>query len=85
MCCGILPGVTSMTSKRMSRCASAGLCASQSSAARDDPALAAPGHRFGRIVGALARLDLDEDERAPAARHDIDFAERRFPAPRQMR
>jgi hypothetical protein len=78
MCCGILPGVTSMTSKRMSRCASAGLCASQSSAA----ALAAFRDRLGRIFGALARFDLDENQRTPPARHNIDLAERRLPATR---
>ena len=44
--------------------------------------LAALGHRFGRVVDGLARLDLDEDQRAAAARDDVDLAERRFPAPR---
>ena len=32
---------------------------------------------------ARACLDLDEDQIAAAAGHDVDFAERRFPAPRQ--
>ena len=49
----------------------------------DNAALAALGHGFGRVVGALARLDLDEYQRAPAAGDNVDFAERRFPAPRR--
>ena len=59
----VLPGVTSMTSKRISRCASAGIAREPKLGGGDDAALAALGHRFGRVVGALARLDLDEDQR----------------------
>ena len=39
---------------------------------------AAFGHRQGGIVGMIARLDLDEDERVPSPGHNIDFANRRF-------
>ena len=48
----------------------------------DDPAFVALGHRFHCIVDALARLDLDKDQNAAAAGDDVDFAKRRFPAPR---
>ena len=39
------------------------------------------GHGFRGVVCAFARLDLDEHQRPAAARDDIDFAERGFPAP----
>ena len=45
--------------------------------------LRALGHRFRRVVDALARLDLDEDERVAAPGDDVDLAERRLPAPRR--
>jgi hypothetical protein len=32
---------------------------------------------------AWSRFDLDEDQRIAPARHDIDFAERRFPSARR--
>ena len=37
----------------------------------DDAAPSAPGHRFRRVVDALARLDLDEDERVRRATMSI--------------
>ena len=39
--------------------------------------------RFRGIVEAGARFHLDEDQQLAPARHDIDFAGRAFPAPRQ--
>jgi hypothetical protein len=47
-----------------------------------DASSAAFGHRHGGIVGVIARLDLDEDERFPSP-HNIDFAERSFEAARR--
>ena len=49
----------------------------------DDTALAAVGHRLHRLLDAIARLDLDEDQDAAPAGNDVDFAERRFPTPRE--
>ena len=48
----------------------------------DDAALLTRDHGFGRIVEPLARLHLDEDERAAPARHDVDLADRTAEAPR---
>jgi hypothetical protein len=51
----------------------------------DDPAFIPFRHRFHRIVGALARLDLDEDHDAAAAGDDVDFSEWRFQRRARMR
>jgi hypothetical protein len=37
----------------------------------EDPTSAAFGHCEGGIVGVIARLDLDEDERVPSPGHAI--------------
>src|SRR5262249_44018999 len=39
------------------------------------------GHGLQRRIYAGARLDLDKDQDAAAARDNVDFAERGFPAP----
>ena len=81
MCCGSLPGATSMTSKRMSRSLSSGWGEPQLRGG-DDAALASFGHRFRSLLGAVARLDLDEDEGTSTTRDNVDLAERSLPAPR---
>ena len=79
---GILPGTTSITSKRMSAWSSSGWLASQNSAAAMMRRLSASVTASAASSKRVARLDLDEDQRAAAAGDDIDLAERRFPAPR---
>src|SRR5262249_43138658 len=50
---------------------------------RLDDADALPvGDRPGGVVERRARLDLDEDQEAAAARDDVDLADRAAPAPR---
>ena len=49
----------------------------------NDPALGAFRHGFRRVVGALARIDLDKNENPAAPRDDIDLAKGCFPAPRR--
>ena len=51
----------------------------------DDAGLLARGHRFGGGVEICARLHLDEDQRAAAARDDVDLADRRLEAGARMR
>jgi hypothetical protein len=47
----------------------------------NDAVLCSLGHRFHGVVGAGARLDLDENQDPTPPRNDVDFAEWRFPAP----
>jgi hypothetical protein len=49
----------------------------------DDAAPGPCGDGFCGVVYALARLDLDEGQHPPPAGDNIDFSERRFPAPGQ--
>ena len=51
----------------------------------DDAALGALGHRFRSLIGAVARLDLDKDEGAAAARDDVDLAKGVFQRRATMR
>ena len=81
-CRGMVPGATSITSKRMSRSIVVGVMGKPEFGRGDDAALASLGHRLGGVIDAFARLDLDEHQRAATARHDIDLAERGFPTPR---
>ena len=79
---GRLFGATSTTSKRMSRLTSSGWLREPGLRRRDDAALLPHDHGFRRIVEPLARLHLDEHQRAAPARHDVDLADRAAPAPR---
>ena len=47
-----------------------------------DPLLLARQKRFGGVVERAARLHLDENQHAAAARDDVDFADRASEAPR---
>ena len=49
----------------------------------DDSAALTLGHGPGGIIEGLPRLDLDKHQEAAASRHDVDLAERAFPAARQ--
>jgi len=47
-----------------------------------DPVLLPRQKGFGGAIKRAARLHLDKNQRATAARHDVDFADRTFEAPR---
>ena len=83
ICCGIRHGATSTASNRISRMRSSGWRASQACAAANNAPALTVGDRPGRFIAILPRLDLDEDEQAPAPCDDIDLADRALPAARQ--
>ena len=83
MCRGMLPGATSMASKRMSRLHVSGWARARLRPPRRCALLLARGDGLGGVVELAARLHLDEDQHAAAARHDVDLADRAAPAPRQ--
>jgi hypothetical protein len=82
MCRGILPGCHQYNVETNVVLRIVGVMSEPKLRDGDDPALAARGYGFRRIVGAFARLDLDKDQGTSAAGDDIDLAEGRFPAPR---
>ena len=76
------PGATSTASNRMSLSASSGCAASQAPAAAAIRCCWRGKKRFGGAVERAARLHLDENQHATAARDDVDFADRASEAPR---